>query len=310
MNEINVPVLFLTFNRPDQTRAVFERIRTAKPLKLYLSSDGPRADRPREKELVMAIREQLVSSIDWPCEVHTRFNSRNEGCKSAVSSAISWFFQNEEAGIILEDDCLPADSFFRFCAELLVRYRDDHSVMMISGDQFIPLGEIRDLHESYYFTTMPHIWGWATWRRAWHSYDIAMREWPQYKGLIRRNAALPILAWMGFSRCFSRVKNGMIDTWDHQWTYSIWRRGGLSICPKSNLVSNIGFGSTATHTKNAESDLNAMPVQEMEFPLRHPPDVRNDHQLTRRSLRWTGSSLRSIAMHAAKTLGRKLLGKP
>lgn len=309
MNHIGVPILFLTFNRPDHTRVVFERIRKAKPKKLYISSDGPRANRPQEESTVMEIRNFLIPAIDWPCEVQTRFNSKNEGCKAAISNAISWFFEREEAGIILEDDCLPADSFFRYCEELLIRYKDESSVMMISGDQFLPPGEMGNLQESYYFTTLPHIWGWATWRRAWQAYDFAMGDWPKNKTMIQRNASLPFFTLRKFSGNFDRVKNGLIDTWDHQWTYSIWKNGGMSICPKSNLVSNIGFGPSATHTKNAESDLNGMPIVELSFPLVHPLRIKNNAVLSRKSLRWTGSSWISRAKYAMKILLKNPFGK-
>ena len=266
--QLTTPVLFLIFNRPDTTKRVFEAVRKAKPPKLFVVADGPRPDRPGEWEKCQKVRE-IVTAVDWDCEVKTLFRDTNLGCKVGVSRAIDWFFQHVEEGIILEDDCLPTQSFFRFCQELLERYRYDERVMMISGNNF-QFGRQCGSY-SYYFTKYTHIWGWASWKRAWKFYDVNMNLWPEIKkkGLLKGlvNNPKEMNYW---EQIFDRVHASKIDTWDYQWTFCCWVQNGLSVLPKVNLVSNIGLGIESTHT-HKDSPLANMPVLPMEFPLKHPP---------------------------------------
>jgi hypothetical protein len=273
-------VLFLVFNRPDTTARVFEAIRAARPRRLYVAADGPRAQRPGEDERCRAVR-RIATAVDWPCEVSTLMRQENLGCKRAVSSAISWFFDNEQEGVILEDDCVPDPSFFPYCDELLERYRDDSRVMCISGDNFIsstwkPLS-------SYYFSRYVHIWGWASWRRAWRFYDVDMTAWragAQREVLEQVLPALPI-ARDHWRRHFEAVSNGEIDTWDYQWAYACWKQGGLCSIPAVNMISNIGFGQDATHTVSPESKLANLPVDALHLPLRHPASCEADEDADR-----------------------------
>jgi len=273
----NSPVLFLTFNRLDTTKKVFEVIKQVKPPKLYLASDGARVNKSGEKEVVESVRNFLLNNIDWQCEVKTLFREHNLGCGKAVSSAINWFFENEEMGIILEDDCLPSISFFRFCDELLLRYKDDQRIMHISGDNFqdgISRGD-----GSYYFSQISHVWGWAAWRRAWKLYDFEMKSlnnfinYKIYKNVWKQNKVQKY--WL---KQFKNVSLGKIDTWDYQWNYCLIVNNGLSILPNINLVENIGFNSEATHTSN--SKLKMPSADEITFPLTHPqffvPDLEAD----------------------------------
>jgi hypothetical protein len=265
------PVLFLIFNRPDLTRRVFNQIRVARPHQFFIAADGPRADHPDDAALCVAARA-VVAQVDWDCEVHTLFRDENLGCKQAVSSAITWFFEHVEEGIILEDDCLPDPTYFRYCAELLDYYRDDERVMVISGNNF-QKGNKRSAY-SYYFSCYNHIWGWATWRRAWKHYDGSLRCWPAL------NDSSWLLDTLGseaaahyWSRIFDRAYAGEIDSWGYPWTFSCWARRGLSCLPQGNLVTNIGFGEAATHTTDAGSKGANVPVTPMPFPLCHPPCV-------------------------------------
>lgn len=266
------PILFLVFNRPDTTERVFEAIRRARPPRLYVAADGPRASRPTEAERCEAVR-RIATAIDWPCEVFTLFRTENLGCKRAVSSAITWFFEHEPEGIILEDDCVPEPSFFPYCDELLERYRDDPRVMCVSGDNFISGAWKPDA--SYYFSKFVHIWGWASWRRAWNLYDVDIRDWQQ------QDKTAQLERWMPGERraqaqwrdCFDGVAGGRIDTWDYQWVYTCWRHGSMSALPAVNLISNIGFGADATHTVSPESKLAGLPVESLPQPLRHPTTV-------------------------------------
>lgn len=265
------PVLLLAFNRPDTTRRVIESLRSVAPGLVYFAVDGPRTGKREENEQVAAVRG-LTDVIDWDCDVRTLFREKNLGCKIAVSEAISWFFDNVEAGIILEDDCVAHPSFFPYSAELLERYRDDERIFMISGDNF-QFGRKRFEH-SYYFSRYTHIWGWATWRRAWRLYDHRMSRWPELRD---RGWLLDILedrvAADYWRRIFDDTFGERNSSWAYRWTYSAWVNDALTILPCVNLVSNIGFGDVATHTRDRKNRLAALPVEEMRLPLRHPDRV-------------------------------------
>jgi len=266
------PVLFLIFNRPETTEKVFETIRKQKPQYLYVAADGPRIDKEGEAEKCRQTRE-IINKIDWDCEVKTLFREENLGCKIAVSSAISWFFENVEEGIILEDDCLPSKSFFNYCEILLEKYRNDTRIMHISAENPIDdsFGE-----SSYYFSKIPHIWGWATWKRAWKKYDV---DFQNYNDFIKNNHIENVFpekyVQKYWNKIFSRVKDGKINTWDYQWTYALFINNGLSINPNLNMVSNIGFGvEGATHTSVSEKCANRQTFEVAE--IHHPEFIISD----------------------------------
>ncbi|WP_448699639.1 nucleotide-diphospho-sugar transferase [Mucilaginibacter sp. AW1-3] len=272
------PVLFLIFNRPECTQLTFNAIKKNKPNKLYIAADGPRASKNGEHELCAQTRA-IVADIDWDCEVHTLFREKNLGCKVAVNTAITWFFENEEMGIILEDDCLPSESFFSFCADLLIKYKDDDRVWHIDGTT--SQANITAVGESYHFSKYCLIWGWATWRRAWNYYDPAIKSFPDFEknNVIKSIWAKPEVQkyWL---KNFKDVYNGQVDTWDFQWMYTVWTNNGMSIRPSVNLIKNIGFDNNATHTKTANKLLKEMKNEEMTFPLQHPvfslPNTQQD----------------------------------
>lgn len=270
------PVLFLFFNRPDTTLRVFDRIREARPSHLFLACDGARKGKLGEAEAVAALRARVLESVDWPCEVHQRFLDTNHGCKKAVSGAITWFFENVEEGVVLEDDCLPAATFFEYAAEMLRTYRDDPRVMCVSGDRFAPVDP--GAPESYGFSKYVHIWGWATWRRAWALYepDISSSWKTEGETVIERTFPDDVDQRWFWREAMSRSAAGGIDTWDYQWVFCCWRHEGLSCVPATNLVSNIGFGSGATHTADSNSPDANRPVTDLVFPLVHPAEVRAD----------------------------------
>lgn len=261
---LSTPVGFLIFNRPDLTEIVFQAIRQAKPKKLLVIADGPRF--PEEAEKCEKTRA-VIQKVDWDCEVLTNFSDKNLGCKRRVSSGLNWVFSEVEEAIILEDDCLPTQSFFYFCQTVLEHYRHDERVMHIGGNNF-QNGKKRT-ENSYYFSKYPHIWGWASWRRAWQYYDVAMRTWPDYKDLdlisLTCENSYEQKYWAEIFEC---TFNGAIDTWDYQWIYAIWCQNGLSITPKSNLVSNLGFRPDATHTFG-ESPRAKMPMTDI-WEISHP----------------------------------------
>jgi hypothetical protein len=313
----DVPVLLLIFNRPDTTRRVLQALRTAAPPRVYVAADGPRPSRPGEVEACLEARS-VVDEIDWTQEIQTLYRNVNLGCRRAVSSGIDWFFEHEERGVILEDDCLPDASFFPFCEELLERYDDEPRVLGISGDNFLPSKQ--GLDPSYTFSRYCHVWGWATWRRAWMTNDAAMESWPELRRtdwLLRLGDGDPYFAAY-WAEQFDAVFTGRLDTWDYVWNYSAWRAGGLFATPLRNLVSNIGFGPSATHTRSMTSPFGHLPIERMPFPLRHPSAVEHDTQgdrwkdihhyrmrsPSRRALARVPSSLRPRARNAAVAVHR------
>ena len=275
-------VLFIIFNRPGTTRQVFDQIKKAKPSRLYIAGDGARANKPGEKELCIAARS-VVDEIDWVCEVKTNFQDVNIGCKEAVSSAISWFFEHEEEGIILEDDCLPADSFFDFCDTLLEKYRYDTRIRHIAGCN---LQHGRKWGRgSYYFSNITHVWGWAGWRRVWQDYDKELKQFDEkdilYQvGKIFNNRY--IIDSLG--HIFKELKAGKIDTWDYQLGFLNYFNNGLCIIPNVNMIANLGFGTDSTHTVDANSPYANLPVENL-TEIIHPqyflPEKQADlHTLT------------------------------
>ena len=262
------PVLFLIFNRPDTTQQIFDAIRKARPPRLYIAADGPRLDRIGEKDKCEAARA-IANKADWNCHVETLFRDEHLGCGAAVSEAITWFFSHEEEGIILEDDCLPEPSFFRFVDELLDRYRDDNRIAAISGNNFQTKPRRDD--RSYYYSMFNHVWGWASWRRAWRLYDHGMNDWPKIrdeKWLVDALGSIPAAKyWAGL---FEKTWKGNIDSWDYRWTFAVWREGMIAILPKVNLVKNIGFRHDATHTTGSNAGDPSSVTQSMDFPLHHP----------------------------------------
>jgi hypothetical protein len=269
---LSTPVALFVFNRPSLARAVFEAISQAQPETLLVVADGPRTHAEAEKcDEVRAI----VQRVDWDCRLLTNLSETNLGCKTRLSSGLDWVFDTVEEAIILEDDCVPHQTFFLFCGELLERYRNDSRVMAISGNNF-QSGRRRTSY-SYYFSCFNHCWGWASWRRAWSRYDVEMKLWPTLRSTSWLFDILDDPAFVDYYReIFDRTYAGSIDTWDYQWTFACWSQRGLSILPEINLVSNIGFGGDATHTLEAGSPIASLPVGAMEFPISHPPClVRN-----------------------------------
>lgn len=268
---LSTPILFLIFNRLDTTKKVFSKIRQIQPLRLYIAADGHRPKCQGEAEKVQEIRDYITDHIDWNCEVKTLFREQNLGCRIAVSTAIDWFFCHEPEGIILEDDCLPAQSFFTFCQALLEYYRNDTRIMHISGNNF-QLGNFTTNY-SYFFSKYGGSWGWASWRRAWKYFDLDMQTWSEFKKMKMIDFICD--EWnekMYWTSIFERTAQGIPNTvWDYQWLYARWTQSDLSIVPAINLVSNIGFNSEATHTLH-DNHLANMKTEDI-WEINHPPFV-------------------------------------
>ncbi|MBS1788528.1 MAG: glycosyltransferase family 2 protein [Acidobacteria bacterium] len=277
--QVQTSIVFIIFNRPDTAAKVFAEIRRARPQKLFVIADAPRVSQKGEREKCLAARA-IIEAVDWECEVFTNFAESNLGCQRRISSGLDWVFDQVEEAIVLEDDCVPHPSFFPFCEELLDRYREDRRVMHIAGTNY-QFGRQRFPY-SYYFSRYNHCTGWATWRSAWRHFDVEMKLWPEFRD---RNLLKDLFddaqAEAYWHRSFQMVYEKRIDSWAYCWTLACWIQNGLTILPNVNLICNIGFDANGSHTKNRRSRFANIPLEEMKFPLQHPPFVVRDDQADR-----------------------------
>ena len=283
--QLRTPVVFIIFNRPETTEKVFEKIRQAQPPLLLVIADGPREDQPNDIQTCKATRA-IIERVDWDCKVLKNYSEINLGCGRRPATGLDWVFETVEEAIILEDDCVPHPTFFRFCEELLERYRHDQRIMSISG-QNVQFGRKRTEY-SYYFSRYNHGWGWATWRRAWQYFDFDMKLWPEVRdsNFLKDILADPdaVKSW---NRIFQLTYDKYQNCWDFQFTFACWIQNALSIISPVNLISNVGHGSGATHTTDEKSIFSNIPVEAISFPLKHPAFmIRNSQadQFTENSL--------------------------
>lgn len=266
----NIPILFVFFNRKDIARNAFAEIRKAKPRCIYLAQDGPRQN--EEAKTVADVRKAILDMVDWPCEVHTLFREQNLGCSLGVKTAIDWLMENEEQGIILEDDCIANSSFFRYMEEMLTKYQDDQRIGMVAGSNLVKGFQPRF---SYHFSRFKSCWGWGTWRRAWKNMDMTM-DW-------RKDHLDDVINNSGFNGKFNSkwkfqlkcIDNNYVSAWDWQWYFTLAAQNQLCIYPAVNLVTNIGNDAEATHTSYGEISVES---KELEFPLREPHIVAPDYE--------------------------------
>lgn len=273
---MNTPIVFIIFNRPAQTSRVFQAIAQAKPKKLFVIADGPRNEAETQK---CVETRAIIDRVNWDCEVITNYSEQNLGCRKRIKSGLDWVFEQVESAIILEDDCLPSSSFFHFCEQLLKTYDHDERVMMISGNNYLP--ENCKIGGSYYFSRDAKIWGWATWRRAWQKYVDDINVWRRVgsAGWLEEIFDDPI-EFAFWQHRFSKAFEGKVDSWGLFWSFTCLINNGLVIRPEKNLVMNIGFGDSATHTqqKNLQSE---QPADEIKFPLQHPTEMLPNLRLDR-----------------------------
>lgn len=262
----NTAILFIVFNRPDLTTQVFEKIKLAKPSRFFVAADGPRVFLQNDQSLCEETRKIVLDNIDWPCEVFTLLQKENLGCKKAVSGAINWFFEHVEEGIILEDDCLPDISFFNFCSTLLERFRNDETIFHISGSNF-QFSEVGN--GSYYLSKIPHIWGWASWRRAWKYYDVELKNFDATQTSTYFNDLEIDLYW---KKTFTKTQNKEIDTWDYQWGHTLLYHKKYAILPQYNLVKNIGFDERGSRTQYKNDKFANLKTYNIS-PIVHPQNL-------------------------------------
>lgn len=271
--QLEVPVVFLIFKRPETTEKVFQKIRAAKPKTLFVIADGSRPDRLGEAELCEATRK-IVEKVDWDCDLQKNFSDVNMGLRERVASGLTWVFNQVDEAIILEDDCLPNLSFFQFCEECLCKYREDERIMMVCGTNL--LGEWKADTQSYCFSYHSHCWGWATWRRAWQHYDPEMNLWlnseikERIKDVVCDRKRFEI-----YQKQFDAVYSNKINSWALRWLCARLSQSGLAIIPSRNLISNIGFGENATNTFTRDSR-SKLSTYNLVFPLKHPLCVARD----------------------------------
>jgi hypothetical protein len=271
-----IPVLFVVFNRPDTAVESFQPIKRYRPDRLYIAADGARPEKEGEQSLCARTRALVLKEIDWDCEVKKLFRDENVGCGRGVSEAITWMFETEEYGAIIEDDCVVSDDYFRFCEELLPRYKDDDRIAQITC--FV-LNQLQKEGNTYYFTGYPEIWGWATWRRAWKNFDFEMRQWKQIRLKIFRRfsfleACIHWYLWRQVYLTFRKKQKPHV--WDYQWTMYIFMQRKFCIAPYTNLVMNIGFGDTSTHCKDTGNPVQKAVHGALTFPLVHPDIIQPD----------------------------------
>ena len=275
---MKTPVLFLVFNRPDLTQITWQRICDYAPNKIYIACDGPRNE--EDKKDIERLKG-LFGSYRGKMELVTLFREKNLGCEEAISSAISWFFDYEDKGIIIEDDCLPKQDFFSFCNELLVKYENEPKVMHIGGTSFLDNPLKTD--ESYYFSKYSHIWGWATWKRSWEFYDKNMTQFKKGDQEDILNNLYPLKKEQSFrKKIFDKVLSGEINTWDFQWNFSVRMKDGLSVIPRVNLVENLGINHEKATHKISSRVIKHHQEEELSFPLKHPARLSINHDIDKK----------------------------
>lgn len=277
---MDAPVALFIFNRPKKTRRVLNQIAKVEPSRLLVVADGPRNDQPEDPERCEAVRTVVDEQVNWGCDLRRKYADTNLGLRNRFATGLKWIFEQEREAIILEDDCLPNESFFRFCDEMLDKYRDDKRIMDISGTNH--LEKWKSNEQDYHFSFHGGIWGWATWRRAWELYDPDMELWGNNE--VRKRLLDVIVDDDQFDyvkHIYNKVYTGEMNTWDYQWGFARQINSALSIIPSKNLVSNIGFGEAATNTTREDSDISNIPRHEMDFPVDHPKYVAVDREYDR-----------------------------
>lgn len=300
---LDVPVALIIFRRPETTRQVFEAIQRVRPKQLFIIADGPRS--PEEKTQCEETRA-VVEHIDWDCEVHRNYSDENLGCGRRPATGISWVFEHVDRAIILEDDCLPSQSFFPFCKDVLDRYEDVPQVMHVNGNTF-GLDQSAWHDYSYSFGAYPQVWGWATWRRAWKEFDWHVSGWPSFReaGMLASLDGGEAYADLRQKK-WDRVYNGQDrDVWDYQWHFAVMRRNGLAVVPQKNMVTNVGFGDRATHTISEDSSKAGRKRHDIELPLTHPPFLLSDERVNEV---YRNNMLKPPLLSRIKDKARRLLG--
>jgi hypothetical protein len=291
---LNTAVAFFVFNRPALTDRVFSQIKKAAPRQLFIIADGPRSECPNDPMLCATVLE-IINQVTWDCELHTLIRSENLGCRQSIPQGLDWVFTFTDRCIILEDDCLPDLSFFIYCENLLKHYENDLEVMTIGGCSPELTNQVHEA--SYYFSRYPNVWGWATWKRVWDQVEVNKNHWEFHRSTGWLKQLLPNEQHRNFwHHIFDQLNE--LDTWDYSLVYSCWLAGGLSIRPSQNLIKNIGFEQSATHTKDVSHFLSKLIAAKMAFPLNHPTNKIVDQTIEDRIewLLYSGIDQRKLSL--------------
>lgn len=303
--QVKSAVAMVVFNRFDTAKKVFEQVRKVKPKKLFIIADGPRKNVKGETEKCDKVRK-IFDNIDWECEVYKNFSEENLGCSKRPYTGFTWVFEHVEEAIILEDDCLPNISFFKYCDELLEKYRYDSRIMLISGTN--QLGKWQRDDYSYHFSNFGGIWGWASWRRAWNYFDIDIKLWNNKTVKEMLKFKLTKNQYLTRKHVYDFLCNNSENTsaWDFQWGFARIIQSGVAISPSKNLITNIGHGEDATHTTSASSPVAGLEQYELEFPLKHPEFVIIDEEYDKKMYKKLNGGYISFLKTLLKGLLEKL----
>jgi hypothetical protein len=274
----NIPVLVIAFNRPKLFKILIKELKKIKPKKVYIFIDGPRNNNLEDITKIKKVKE-YISLINWNCVVERKFSIINLGCGKGPFKAITWFFNKEKFGIILEDDCIPSKSFFYFCKKILIRFSKNKKIGIISGSNFI---NSKNLQYSYYFSKFPLTWGWATWRRNWKNFSYQINSWNKFKhSKYWHNLHSNYAEYKTFTHIFNHIHKNSEFTksiWDYRFMYHLWKSRKLNIIPKNNLIKNIGYGSDATHTKIYNNNFKQT-IKPLNRKIHHPSFIKADNNL-------------------------------
>ena len=263
----NIPILLIVFNRPELTERLLGRLKKCKVQHLFVAIDGPRINNVSDAQNCVQVLSQ-VKSIDWVDHLSILQQPSNLGCGKAVSSAINWFFAHNEKGIILEDDCLPSQTFFSFCEKALLEFHDNEKIWHIDGSNFNP-------HSSnilFEYSKFPLIWGWATWKNRWEKYQYQFN--PESAKKIIANQFIDYFQRKYWENRLNDFFINKVDTWDYQWMLTIWKHGGIVVRPPVNCIKNTGFGENGTHT--ISNSLSYLSLPEKDFDLSDYRLAKND----------------------------------
>jgi len=276
---MKIPVLFIIFNRLDTTQKVFKSIREYKPEKFFIAADGPRSDIEGEKEKCEHVRKWVLDNIDWNCDLETLFHDENIGCGLGPSTAITWFFEHVDEGIILEDDCVPHPDLFNFYEQLLPYYRNDNRISILSGCNF-DVDKKAGTSDSYFYSVFPYTWAWATWKRSWKGFDYNLVSWrSENQKKMLTHVFKEKKYYLAWKKIFDGLSNDIPkQIWDYQFFYQCFKRKQLSVVPAVNLVTNIGTGEMATHTRAENNPKMNLKTEPMEFPLKHPVNFNRNYK--------------------------------
>lgn len=288
----DIPILYIIFNRLDTVKQTFSKIQQLKPKTLFIAADGPRVSRPGEDVKCKQVRDYVMSQINWDCDVHTLFREENLGCGVNISKSISWFFENVEMGIIMEDDILVTNSFFTFMQNLLEYYKDNPKIMHIAG--YNPLITSECKNDSYFFLHQMHCWGWGTWRRAWKHFNYILTDTHDFCNSRSFKRQVREINARGQLEClFDMMEHPGGDIWDAQWEFAIYKNKGICITPCKNLITNVGAGPDSTHSMSQDM-LNEKRF-ELEGDIVHPKKIRI-HKKYNREIRFKTLNLRKTTL--------------